>query len=240
MPGIRYQIFVIHIAGPLSPSFSLLFSSFHPPSLPPPPPATYRAPRRALRHDSRMCFVCTTACNVWAPRYLSYGCGRRSRTGCTLHSTEPRRSLRRLIMVILSRRCKLRRAGARRLRSRAALVRLVRSKRFAQTDYCNNYETIGLSLSLSYTYTSAQQRNIIARLASIVARPFLHLSSFSVSFSLIHSQCFISLKLVSTQALNRGVVSSSFAPFIFRDPALLSRDSVMTRRNLCNDEPLAF
>jgi len=49
----------------------------------------YRAPRRAsLPHDSRMCFVCITVCNVWAPRYLSYGRGRRSRTGCTLHSAE--------------------------------------------------------------------------------------------------------------------------------------------------------
>jgi len=51
-------------------------------------PSSSRRPF-AVPHDSRMCFVCTAACNVWAPRYLSYGCGRRSRTGCTLHSTLP-------------------------------------------------------------------------------------------------------------------------------------------------------
>lgn len=156
MPGIRYQIFVIHIAGPLSPSFSLLFSSFHPPSLPPPPPATYRAPRRALRHDSRMCFVCTTACNVWAPRYLSYGCGRRSRTGCTLHSTEPRRSLRRLIMVILSRRCKLRRAGAQGgcARARRSFGWFARKGSRKPIIAIIMKRLVSLSLSLIYIYVS--------------------------------------------------------------------------------------
>lgn len=112
MPGIRYQIFVTHI-GPSSTAVllsSLAVSFLHPLSWPP-----RRAP---LPHDSRMCFVCTTACKVWAPRYLSYGRGR-TRTGCTLHSAGPAAHCARLIMVILSRRCKLRRSqgGYTRLRS---------------------------------------------------------------------------------------------------------------------------
>lgn len=52
------------------------------------PPPSRRASRRAPLmppHDSRMCFVCITACsNVWALRYLSYGraAADGSRTGC--------------------------------------------------------------------------------------------------------------------------------------------------------------
>lgn len=88
----------------------------------------YRAPRRdSLPHDSRMCFVCITVCNVWAPRYLSYGRGRRSRNGMYVAFSGARRSLRRLIMVILSRRCKLRRSRARR-----AVTRGPRSGCFAR------------------------------------------------------------------------------------------------------------
>jgi len=43
-------------------------------------PLSCSTSRFSLPHDSCMCFVCITVCNVWALRYLSYGRGRRSRT----------------------------------------------------------------------------------------------------------------------------------------------------------------
>lgn len=110
-----------------------------------PPSAPYRAPRRdPLPHDSRMCFVCTTACNVWAPALFIIRPRPPIANGMYVAFSRARRSLRRLIMVILSRRCKLRRSRARR-----AVTRGPRSgcfeKRSAQTDYCNNCETIAFT-----------------------------------------------------------------------------------------------
>lgn len=84
MPRIRYQIFVTHIEPPITLSLPLL-------PLPPslslslyPLPTFDSSPLRSA-HVFRL----YTACNVWAPRYLSYSLSRRSRMGCTLHSTGP-------------------------------------------------------------------------------------------------------------------------------------------------------
>lgn len=97
MPRIRYQIFVTHIGPPitlLAPSLFLPFSLTR--------PTSGSSPLRSA-HVFRL----YTACNIWAPCYLSYSLSRRSRMGCTLHSTGRPLTTLCLIALILPQRHKL-------------------------------------------------------------------------------------------------------------------------------------
>lgn len=101
MPRIRYQIFVTHIGPPitlLAPSLFLPFSLTR--------PTSGFSPLRSA-HVFRL----YTACNIWAPCYLSYSLSRRSRMGCTLHSTGRPLTMLCLIALILPQRHKLSREG---------------------------------------------------------------------------------------------------------------------------------
>lgn len=126
---IRYSLLA---PGPtffaLFPSSSLL--SRHSPRV-----ASFHRPR-----DSRLRFIRAATCNVRRTRpYLSHAAADRERCIQRRVSARGIRPARCLIMVILSRRCKLRaRSRARQPGERIAFA----SKRSAQTDYCDNCETI--------------------------------------------------------------------------------------------------
>lgn len=113
MPGICYQIFVTHFEFSSS-AVLLLSSAFFGASSSTP----YRAPRRAsLCLTIRACVSFVSRCVTYEPCVIYHtaaAADRERRTGIYVAFSGARRSLRRLIMVILSRRCKLRRSRARR------------------------------------------------------------------------------------------------------------------------------
>lgn len=127
---IRYQIFVTYTgrSPPLSPFFSPFLSRLSRPTS-----------RFSASHAIRACVSIVLRRSLYVtygPRVIYH-----IRLQPAIAFNRVRRSTRRLIMVILGRRCKLRRACAR------GPVRVVSlfEKRPVQTDYRNNCETIALA-----------------------------------------------------------------------------------------------